>query len=370
MTTAAPSAFPRSPTSRSSSSAGSRCAPSSRPRSEDLDEQLPLDVPVMINGDAPQGRWHRLHRPGASAAARRPRRGRRARRDRRRCRRRGRERRRVGDAPRRRARGRAARSRVDPTLAAGPIAALEVRECAKPWPEADADVREAIDFLEYYAREARRPRRRAASSCRCPASATRCATRPRGVVAVISPWNFPLAIPAGMTAAALATGNAVVLKPAEQSPGCALRARARPSQAAGVPPARSRSSPGSARRSARRWSATPASHSIAFTGSAAVGLEIVAAAAEVPAGPASREARDRRDGRQELRDRGRRRRPRRGRAGGGALGLRLRRAEVLGVRSGPRPRGDLGSAHDRLGGAVEALMVGQAESFGDRRPAR
>src|SRR5262249_61081313 len=44
---------------------------------------------------------------------------------------------------------------------------------------------------------------------------------PRGVVAVTSPWNFPVAIPCGMTAAALATGNAVVLKPAEQSPGCA-----------------------------------------------------------------------------------------------------------------------------------------------------
>ena len=45
---------------------------------------------------------------------------------------------------------------------------------------------------------------------------------PRGVAAVIAPWNFPLAIPCGMTAAALAAGNAVVLKPAEQSPASAL----------------------------------------------------------------------------------------------------------------------------------------------------
>ena len=45
----------------------------------------------------------------------------------------------------------------------------------------------------------------------------------RGVVAVIGPWNFPLAIPAGMVAAGLATGNGVVLKPAEQSPACASR---------------------------------------------------------------------------------------------------------------------------------------------------
>src|SRR5205085_1721750 len=99
------------------------------------------------------------------------------------------------------------------------LAALEVRECAKPWPEADADVCEAIDFLEYYARgaielEAGR------SLLQVPGERNDLRYVPRGVVGVISPWNFPLAIPCGMTAAALATGNAVVLKPAEQSPGC------------------------------------------------------------------------------------------------------------------------------------------------------
>ena len=86
--------------------------------------------------------------------------------------------------------------------------------------------------------------------------------------------ELPLAIPAGMTAAALATGNAVVLKPAEQSPGCALRAGARRC----------------ARRASRRAALAllpgegevgaalvrhPGVHTIAFTGSAAVGLEIV-----------------------------------------------------------------------------------------------
>ena len=102
------------------------------------------------------------------------------------------------------------------------LAALAVRECAKPWAEADADVCEAIDFLEYYAREARRaagPRPAAAPAAR--ASATSCATSPAASCAVIAPWNFPLAIPLGMTAAALATGNPAILKPAEQSPGCA-----------------------------------------------------------------------------------------------------------------------------------------------------
>src|SRR5207253_10689532 len=102
------------------------------------------------------------------------------------------------------------------------LAALEVRECAKPWPEADGDVCEAIDFLEYYARAAialaeGRP------LLQVPGERNELRYVPRGITAVISPWNFPLAIPCGMTAAALATGNAVVLKPAEQSPGCALR---------------------------------------------------------------------------------------------------------------------------------------------------
>ncbi len=101
------------------------------------------------------------------------------------------------------------------------LAALQVRECAKPWPEADADVCEAIDFLEYYARGAVELER-GPELVQAPGERNTMAYRPRGVVGVISPWNFPLAIPCGMTAGALAAGNAVVLKPAEQSPGCAL----------------------------------------------------------------------------------------------------------------------------------------------------
>src|SRR2546429_254835 len=99
------------------------------------------------------------------------------------------------------------------------LAALEVRECAKPWREADADVCEAIDFLEYYARAAIELER-GASLLQVPGERNEMRYRPRGVAAVISPWNFPIAIPCGMTAGALATGNAVVLKPAEQSPAC------------------------------------------------------------------------------------------------------------------------------------------------------
>src|SRR5436305_6112997 len=100
------------------------------------------------------------------------------------------------------------------------LAALEVRETAKPWPEADADVCEAIDFLEYYARGAVELESGPAL-LQAPGERNQLRYIPRGVTAVISPWNFPVAIPAGMTAPALATGNAVVLKPAEPSPGCA-----------------------------------------------------------------------------------------------------------------------------------------------------
>src|SRR5581483_1521907 len=100
------------------------------------------------------------------------------------------------------------------------LAALEVRECAKPWPEADADVCEAIDFLEYYARSAVQLAG-GRDLLQVPGERNELRYVPRGVVAVISPWNFPLAIPCGMTAAALAAGNGVVLKPAEQSPAIA-----------------------------------------------------------------------------------------------------------------------------------------------------
>jgi RHH-type proline utilization regulon transcriptional repressor/proline dehydrogenase/delta 1-pyrroline-5-carboxylate dehydrogenase len=156
------------------------------------------------------------------------------------------------------------------------LAALEVRECAKPWPEADADVCEAIDFLEYYARgaielAAGRP------LLQVPGERNELSYVPRGVVAVIAPWNFPIAIPCGMTAAALATGNAVVLKPAEQSPACAYRL-VQALRAGGVPPGAISLLPGEGDAGAALV-ADPAVHTIAFTGSLAVGLEIVRAAA-------------------------------------------------------------------------------------------
>lgn len=96
------------------------------------------------------------------------------------------------------------------------LAAWEVLECAKPWREADADVAEAIDFLEFYAREWLRlatPTRLG----QIPGESNHRLLGPRGVTVVISPWNFPLAIPTGMVSAALVTGNPVLFKPSERS---------------------------------------------------------------------------------------------------------------------------------------------------------
>jgi RHH-type proline utilization regulon transcriptional repressor/proline dehydrogenase/delta 1-pyrroline-5-carboxylate dehydrogenase len=161
------------------------------------------------------------------------------------------------------------------------VAALEVRECAKPWPEADSDVCEAIDFLEYYARGAI-ALDAGPELLQVPGERNEMRYAPRGVVAVISPWNFPLAIPCGMTAAALATGNAVVLKPAEQSPGCALLL-VQALRAGGVPASAISLLPGEGDIGAALV-AHPGVQTIAFTGSLPVGLEITRAASEVAPG--------------------------------------------------------------------------------------
>ena len=163
----------------------------------------------------------------------------------------------------------------------GELTALAVRECAKPWLEADADVCEAIDFLEYYARaaiELDQPR----PLLQVPGEHNELSYVARGVTAVISPWNFPLAIPLGMTSAALAVGNAVILKPAEQAPGCALML-VQALRAGGVP-AEALSllcGEGDVGAALVRH---PGVHTIAFTGSQPVGLEIIRSAAQTVAG--------------------------------------------------------------------------------------
>jgi RHH-type proline utilization regulon transcriptional repressor/proline dehydrogenase/delta 1-pyrroline-5-carboxylate dehydrogenase len=161
------------------------------------------------------------------------------------------------------------------------LAALAVRECAKPWDQADADVCEAIDFLEFYARGAL-ALERGKELFQVPGERNELRYVPRGVAAVISPWNFPLAIPMGMVSAALATGNSVVLKPAEQSPACGL-AVVQVLREAGVPADALALLPGEGDVGAALVR-HPAVATIAFTGSGPVGLEIVRAAADVPDG--------------------------------------------------------------------------------------
>lgn len=96
------------------------------------------------------------------------------------------------------------------------LIATQVLEVGKPWAEADGDVGEAIDFLRYYARDMRHLEKPLKVG-QVPGELSLYHYQPRGVSLVIAPWNFPLAILCGMAAAALVTGNTVIMKPAEQS---------------------------------------------------------------------------------------------------------------------------------------------------------
>ena len=102
------------------------------------------------------------------------------------------------------------------------LAALVCYEVGKTWPEADADIAETIDFLEFYGREMLRL---AEPQKLTPMRGERnyLLYIPLGVGAIIPPWNFPCAIMAGLVAASLVTGNTVVLKPAGDSPAIAAR---------------------------------------------------------------------------------------------------------------------------------------------------
>ena len=111
--------------------------------------------------------------------------------------------------------------------------ALLVKEAFKTWGDAVSEVREAVDFLRFYADEAERVM--APVALPGPTGETNeLRLTARGVWVCISPWNFPLAIFMGQVAAALATGNTVLAKPAEQTPAVALEA-VRLLHAAGVP---------------------------------------------------------------------------------------------------------------------------------------
>ena len=152
------------------------------------------------------------------------------------------------------------------------LAAWEVFEVGKGWREADGDVTEAIDYLEYYAREMLRlsaPRQ----TQQLPGETNIYFYQPRGVAAIIAPWNFPLAILTGMTAAALVTGNCVLMKPAEQSPILAEHLLAILREA-GFPQDACQLLQGGGEIGAHLVRSAQV-HLIAFTGSREVGLEIL-----------------------------------------------------------------------------------------------
>ncbi|MGE0607591.1 MAG: L-glutamate gamma-semialdehyde dehydrogenase [Pirellulales bacterium] len=157
------------------------------------------------------------------------------------------------------------------------LAAWQVVECGKTWREADGDVCEAIDFCEYYAAAACHLQGRQVD---VPGEENRMLYRPRGVAAVIAPWNFPLAILTGMTTAALVTGNTVVMKPAEQSPVVANQLMDIFRQV-GLPPGVLNYLPGRGEVVGAALVDHPDVALIAFTGSRAVGLAINAQAAVV-----------------------------------------------------------------------------------------
>ncbi|MBI4300020.1 MAG: bifunctional proline dehydrogenase/L-glutamate gamma-semialdehyde dehydrogenase [Chloroflexi bacterium] len=149
------------------------------------------------------------------------------------------------------------------------LAAWIVHEAAKTWGEALADVDEAIDYLVYYAEQALRIDREAPGRY-----------MPRGVVAVIPPWNFPIAIPCGMTSAALAAGNTAILKPAGPTP-IITHKLVELLHRAGVPPEALIHLPGRGGTVGQMLVDSPNVDMVAFTGSRDVGTRTYEGASKV-----------------------------------------------------------------------------------------
>lgn len=162
------------------------------------------------------------------------------------------------------------------------LSAMQVLEVGKQWDQAHADVAEAIDFLEYYGREMVRlgsPKRMG----NAPGEVNQYFYQGKGVTAVIGPWNFPLAISAGMAAAAIVCGNAVVYKPSGLSSVVGYGI-ARIFKEAGLPDGVFNYLPGRGSVMGDCLVEHPDVSVIAFTGSMEVGLRIQEKAAKVQPG--------------------------------------------------------------------------------------
>jgi RHH-type proline utilization regulon transcriptional repressor/proline dehydrogenase/delta 1-pyrroline-5-carboxylate dehydrogenase len=163
------------------------------------------------------------------------------------------------------------------------LMATQVLEVGKPWHEADGDVAEAIDFLRFYAREARKMDKPIRQAPQVPGEVSEYHYQSRGVTLVISPWNFPLAILTGQVAAALVTGNTVIMKPAEQASRVAYGLM-KLLQEAGVPDGVIHFLPGIGEEVGAYLVQHPDISNIAFTGSKTVGLWIAKTAADTQPG--------------------------------------------------------------------------------------
>ncbi len=156
------------------------------------------------------------------------------------------------------------------------LTALIVLEVGKLVRDADAEVSEAIDFCNYYAAEM--TRLDAGNSADLPGETNRYTYHPRGISVVISPWNFPFAIPCGMVVASLVAGNCTLLKPAETASIVGAKL-AEILVAAGTPAGVFQYLPGIGSEIGSYLVKHSEIHTIAFTGSQAVGCQIYANAA-------------------------------------------------------------------------------------------
>jgi len=160
--------------------------------------------------------------------------------------------------------------------------ALLVLEVGKSWPEADGDVAEGIDFLEFYGREMLRYAKRRPLTP-IAGEDNEMHYIPMGVGVVIPPWNFAFAIMVGMTSAAIVTGNTVVLKPSSDSPVIAARF-VELLESCGMPPGVVNLITGSGGAIGDALVSDPRVRFISFTGSKEVGLRINRLAADVHPG--------------------------------------------------------------------------------------
>jgi 1-pyrroline-5-carboxylate dehydrogenase len=163
------------------------------------------------------------------------------------------------------------------------FSATMVLEVGKSWAEADADTAEAIDFMEYYARQALRIADSSHLLVQNPGEELGLYYIPLGVGIVIPPWNFPLAIPTGMMTAALVAGNTVILKPAEPSPWIAWKL-CELFWNQGLPPGVLNFVSGPGRSTGARMVEHPQTRFISFTGSREVGIRIFEEASKVRPG--------------------------------------------------------------------------------------